>query len=305
MVSVASLLVTMVAGSLPAAVRRPQTAALVVVMPLACLVARVVPADHASGVVMVALGCAAAALVPMRWPTWGGVSTVAGIGLLIAPRFPADGRSAVLLLAGGVVALALVAVTEPLGHPRLRLPALPTVRRTPATGDQVRRHAVRLGTTIGVAATISLLVGHTSTFTAHSSWMLLAAWIALQPQPLASRHMALSRGAGTAAGAVVTLLLAFALPHTIWIGWAFLLLLFLAFGLRTVNHTWYCVLLTPVVVLGFAGTPLDPEMLAARVAWTAAGVLLAAVAAGFWAGDTDPAEASARTVPDAGQAAVA
>ncbi len=79
-------------------------------------------------------------------------------------------------------------------------------------------------------------------------------------------------------GAALTILLAATLPHGIWIGWIFLPLAFVCFGLRSVNYAWYCVVLTPIVVLGFAGGPLDPQVLAARVTWTVIGVALAVLA---------------------------
>ncbi len=83
--------------------------------------------------------------------------------------------------------------------------------------------------------------------------MSLGLWIALQPQPDATRHAPLQRGAGTAVGAVLTLLVASALPAALWPGWLFLAPAFVAFGLRTVNYAWYCVALTPIVVLGRPG----------------------------------------------------
>ena len=152
----------------------------------------------------------------------------------------------------------------------------------------MRRHALRLGVTIAAAATIALLVGDASTFTARSSWMLLGAFIALQPQPAATRDAAVQRAIGTVVGAGVTIALVSVMPHTIWIGWIFLLLAFVSFGLRSVNYAWYCVALTPIVVLGFAGGPLDYRILAARVTWTAAGVMLAVIARNvLWTREAD------------------
>jgi hypothetical protein len=110
--------------------------------------------------------------------------------------------------------------------------------------------------------------------------MLLGLWIALQPQAPATRNLALQRGVGTALGGLLTIAVAIAAPAAVWVGWIFLILAFASFRLRTVNYAWSCVLLTPIVVLGFAGAPLDPQVLAARVAWTVAGVVLAAVASG-------------------------
>ena len=62
----------------------------------------------------------------------------------------------------------------------------------------------------------------------------------------------------------------------------------MSFGLRSVNYAWYCVALTPIVVLGFAGGPLDYRILAARVTWTAAGVALAMIARNvLWTRDAE------------------
>ena len=68
------------------------------------------------------------------------------------------------------------------------------------------------------------------------------------------------------------------MPGSIWIGWLLVVLAFVAFGLRTVNYAWYCIVLTPIVVLGFTSGPLNLPVLAARVAWTTVGVLLAVIA---------------------------
>jgi uncharacterized membrane protein YccC len=124
-------------------------------------------------------------------------------------------------------------------------------------------------------------------------------WIALQPGASATRSLALQRGAGTVVGALVTLAFGVVVPHTIWLGWVLAVLAFVAFGLRTVNYAWYCVVLTPIVVLGFAGQPLDHRVLAARVAWTTAGVLLAVAARELlWARDErDPQPAASIEAP--------
>ena len=66
--------------------------------------------------------------------------------------------------------------------------------------------------------------------------MLLGVWIALQPYAVGTRHAALQRGVGTVVGAALTVLLAATLPHGIWIGWIFLPLAFVCFGLRSVNY---------------------------------------------------------------------
>jgi uncharacterized membrane protein YccC len=86
------------------------------------------------------------------------------------------------------------------------------------------------------------------------------------------------------------------MPHGLWIGWLFLALAFVAFGLRTVNYAWYCALLTPIVVLGFADARLDTEVLAARVTWTLVGVVIAAVVRHvLWNGSPRLADVDDRT----------
>ena len=258
--------------------RRIHGAAVVAAAPLAGLIYLVVPTHHPLAVVVMGLGCLAATIAPLRWPALGAAGAAFCLALLVLPRFPHDAHNSILLLVGGAIALAIVVATDALRHPSLRLPELPAARRAPSTPEELRRHALRLGATIAVAATIVLVTGDASTFTARSSWMLIGVWIALQPQQASTRHVALQRGIGTAIGGLLTIPLALALPGTMWAGWILMALVFVSFGLRTVNYAWYCVVLTPIVVIGFAGGPLDVRVLAARVPWTAAGVLLAVLA---------------------------
>jgi hypothetical protein len=278
-VSLAGLLVALVGGALPAGpTRRRYGPALVAALPLAAFVDLAVPAHSLLGIGCLVLAALIAGIAPLRSPGAGAVAGAFALGLIVLARVPAGTHTAWLLLVGGAMAMALVVATDALRHPRLGLPSLPTPAAAVVDADERRRHAARLAITIALAAAITAVAGSASAFAAHSSWMLLGAWIALQPHAPMTRHMALQRGAGTAVGALVTLLIAAALPHELWIGWLFLALAFVAFGLRTVNYAWYCVLLTPIVVLGFGQTQLDTQVLLARVTWTIAGVVLAVAA---------------------------
>ena len=197
-----------------------------------------------------------------------------------------------LPLAGAAISMGLVVATDALRHPRLRLPA--PLRRSQQSS---RTSAAATPCAATVAAPVAALAGETSSFAAHSTWILLGMWIARQPHVSVTRHVALQRGAGTALGALLTLVLVVAVPHGLWLGWLFLALAFVAFGLRTVNYAWYCVLLTPIVVRGFGDAPLDIQVLLARVAWTAAGVALAVLARHvLWHREPAPAAALAVSV---------
>ncbi|MFT3853370.1 MAG: FUSC family protein [Ilumatobacteraceae bacterium] len=150
-------------------------------------------------------------------------------------------------------------------RPRIGLPPLPASRPAAPPRQAVVRHALRLGVTLFVVAAAAHWIGHDTDFAAHSSWMLLGTWIAMQPDRQATTQAALRRGLGTAIGGLVTLVLVGITPSTLWVGWIFFVLAFVAFGLRTVNYAWYCVAMTPIVVVGFAGAELNREVLAARV----------------------------------------
>lgn len=295
LVSLAGLLVALVGGGLPAGpTRRRYGPALVAALPLAALLDAVVPPHSIVGIGCLVLAAVIAGIAPLRSPAAGAVAGAFALGLIVLAHLPVGGHAAWLLAIGGAMAMGLVVATDALRHPRLGLPALPTTAAAVVDPHERRRHAARLAITIALAAAITAAAGDASAFAAHSSWMLLGVWIALQPHAPMTRHMALQRGAGTAAGALVTLLIAAALPHGLWIGWLFLALAFFAFGLRTVNYAWYCVLLTPIVVLGFAQSArLDVEVLLARVTWTLAGVVLAVVARHLlWHGGRDTTAAA-------------
>jgi hypothetical protein len=285
------MLVAIVGSGLPAGpTRRLYGPALVVALPAAALLASTAPIHTVGGVAVLVAATLVAGLAPLRSPAAGAVASAFALSLIVLAHVPSDAHTALLLLAGGVIAMGIVVASDALRHPRLGLPALPSTAGRIVEPDERRRHALRLAVTLALTAGIAAVAGDASTFAAHSSWMLLGVWIALQPHAAVTRHVALQRGAGTALGALLTLLLAVAFPHGVWLGWLFLALAFVAFGLRTVNYAWYCVLLTPIVVLGFADTPLDVQVLVARVAWTAAGVVLAAVARHvLWNRDAEPA----------------
>ncbi len=278
-VAIAALLVSLIGGALPPGrIRRTSAPLLVAALPVAALVDSAVPPHSATGIGLLVLAALLAGLAPLRSAGAGAVASAFALALIVLGHVPGTSHSVMLLLFGGAAAMALVVVTDVLRHPRLGLPALPAPAVPAIDPAERRRHAVRLAVTLGAVATLVALVGESTPFAAHSSWMLLGVWIALQPRTHLTRHMAVQRGVGTALGGLVTVLLAATMPHGLWIGWVFLALAFVAFGLRTVNYSWYCVLLTPIIVLGFADLTLDGQVLLARITWTAAGVLVAVVA---------------------------
>jgi hypothetical protein len=299
LLALAGLLVTPVVGGLPAGpTRRRYGPSVVAAVAAAALVWAVVAPTSAFGIACLVVAALAAGLLPLRSPVAGTVASAFALSLIVLAHSPAGAHTALMLLAGGAGAMALVVATDALRHPGLRLPPLPAPTVAAVAPDERRRHAVRLAVTIGLTASLAAVVGDGSAFAAHSSWMLLGVWIALQPHAAVTRHVALQRAAGTVAGGLLTVLLAVAVPGVMWIGWLFLALAFVAFGLRTVNYSWYCVTLTPLVVLGFVQSQLNVQILAARVTWTALGVALAVVARHLlW---PDPVSAAAPVLAAAG-----
>ena len=294
-VALAGLLVALVVGSLPAGpTRRCYGPAVVAAAPAAALVYAVVAPNGVVAAAVIVLAALAAGMALLRSPAAGAVAGAFTLSLIVLGHAPAGAHTALLLLAGGAMTLGLVVATDHLRHPRLGLPELPAPVAAIVEPDERLRHALRLPVTVAVAATVALLVGQGSTFTAHSWWMLLGAWIALQPHASITQKVALQRGAGTLAGALLTAVVAAVWPSTVWIGWVFLVLAFVAFGLRTVNYAWYCVLLTPMIVIGFSQLPLDGQLLLARATWTVGGVLLAVIARHLlWNAVSDPAPSAA------------
>lgn len=286
--SLAGLLVALVGSSLPAGRSAALTGAgLVAVLPLVVALHAVVDPHGAGQILVIGAAGVLAGIAPLVAPSAAVLFKLAGIGVIITGELPATMRTAGLLVAGGAAAILVLVATRPLAHPRLGLPALPAARSAVASREATVRHALRLGVTLLAVAIVAHEIGHGSPFAARSSWMLLGVWIAMQPDRQATAQFAVRRGLGTAAGALVTLVLVAVAPPAVWLGWIFLVLAFVGFGLRTVNYAWYCVAITPVIVVGFAGTELNREVLAARVVWTTVGVA-AALAARFalWPADT-------------------
>jgi uncharacterized membrane protein YccC len=130
---------------------------------------------------------------------------------------------------------------------------------------------------------VAARAGTASTFAAQSGWLGIGAWIALDPHLDATVAKGVARLGGTLAGGALVLAIAALAPAHLWLGWLGLGLALVAFTLRPVNYAWYCVFLTPVVVLGLGPLDPDPGVLAARLVWTAAGVALAlALRLGAW-----------------------
>jgi hypothetical protein len=301
LLALAGLLVALVVGGLAAgSTRRRYGPGVVAAVPAAALVWAVVAPTSVLGIGCLVAAALAAGLVPLRSPAAGAVASSFALSLIVLAHAPAGTHTALVLLAGGAGAMALVVATDALRHPGLRLPPLPAPAVAAVAPEERRRPAVRLAVTIGLAASLAAVIGEGSAFAAHSSWMLLGVWIALQPHAAVTRHVALQRATGTVAGGLLTVALAVAVPGVVWIGWPFLALAFVAFGLRTVNYAWYCVALTPLVVLGFVQSELDVQVLAARVTWTALGVGLAVVARHVLWRDPAPVAADVRVAAAAG-----
>jgi hypothetical protein len=243
-----------------------------------CALYGVVPVHSPAGVVAVAAGAAVAGLSQLGPRLLAPVGTGLGLALFLVAEVPSTAHDAAVLAAGVALGLVVVVLTEPLRHPRVGLPALPAPVRPPADPLAQRRHAVRLAATIGVAATVTAVVGSGSVFAGHSVWMLLGVWIAMQPNRARSHVSAAQRALGTLAGGLAVVAVSTLLVHLVWIGWVLVALAFVGFGLRNVNYSWYCIGLTPIVVLGFSGHDLEPQVLVARLVWTLAGTLLALAA---------------------------
>ncbi|QXC61177.1 FUSC family protein [Aquihabitans sp. G128] len=153
---------------------------------------------------------------------------------------------------------------------------LRTTRRLPSPDPLVvRHHAVRLALALGFAGTVAEAVGSSTPIREHALWLGIGVWIVLQPYLHDTVAKAVQRGIGTVAGGLLTLALVQAVPAGLWVGWMFLVLAFVCFGIRPVNYGWYCVFLTPIIVIGFGPVVHDYAVLEARLGWTIAGSLLA------------------------------
>jgi len=199
--------------------------------------------------------------------------------LFLGDRIPATGDAERWLFLGGLAATAVTLATWPLARLPRRgaapVAARPAPVRPRPSVPAARHHAVRLAVALGIAGMVAARAGTASSFAAHSGWLGIGAWIALDPRLDVTLVKGVQRLAGTLAGGALVVAIAALAPAHLWLGWLALALALVAFTLRPVNYAWYCVFLTPVVVLGLGPLDPDPGVLAARLVWTAAGVALA------------------------------
>ena len=180
---------------------------------------------------------------------------------------------------GGVLAVAVAVLASPLTPEHLRLEGRASaVDRRIAT-----HHGIRLATALGVSAVVAEVAGHGTPLRPHAFWMAVGVWVVLQPHLHDTVTKGVQRAAGTLVGGALSVALLQTLPTDLWFGWLVLALAFVCFGIRSVNYGWYCVVLTPIVVLGFSPIVADNAVLEARLGWTAAGIVLAlAVRFAMW-----------------------
>lgn len=278
MLSLAGLLFVLVASGLGPDLRSrvPSSGAVVAGLGAAGLLAQVVHLRSAFGVVVLAAAAGATALAPAVSPRFAAAFRAFALTLVLLVAVAPSARATELLVLGSLLAFASVEATRPLGRTRLLAPRMPRpVAPAPLDRSATTAHALRLAVAIGLCAWLALAVGATSPFTAHATWAMVGVWVALRPHHHLTRDLAVQRFAGTVVGAAATLAVVAAYPSGHWLGWGLVPLVFVAFGLRSVNYAWYCVAVTPVIVVGFTGTELEPDVLAARVIWTALGVAIA------------------------------
>lgn len=270
LMGISGFLGTLVLGSLPSTRQLLRHGpGLALMLPLA-----VVPAMVATGLGHVGLLVATAwavGLAPLARAPLPAYLRAFGIGVLLSPEVPATWSSVGWMVVGGILAVAIAVATQPL---RRRWPARPPAVRTPDR-VAVHHHAVRLAVAIGIAGLAAWALGDRSVLDAHSLWIGIGVWVVLQPYLDDTVVRGAERAVGTLAGGGVTILLVHALPDGVWIGWLFLLLVVVAMGARSLNYAWYCVAVTPVIVIGFGPVSTDLTVLGARVLWTAIGAALA------------------------------
>lgn len=212
-----------------------------------------------------------------------------GLALILAPELPTTAFAVRWVAIGGLLAVAVTLLTSRLTPDHLRSPG------RPAGPDRsvVRHHAVRLALALGVAGAIAQVAGDATPIREHALWLGIGVWIVLQPYLHDTVAKAVQRGTGTVLGGLLTLALVQAVPSGLWVGWLFLVLAFLCFGIRPVNYGWYCVFLTPIIVMGFGPVTHDYAVLEARLGWTVAGSLLAlALRFALWPAHGHPVVAS-------------
>jgi len=264
--------------------------ALATVLPLTVLVSMAVGTGPGRVAALAVVGLVAG--LSVGWPTLlGTYARSFGLALIISPELPGTAFAVRWVAAGGLLAVAVTLLTSRLTPDHLRSPGRPPV----PDRTVVRHHAVRLALALGLAGAVAAAAGSSTPIREHSLWLGIGVWIVLQPYLHDTVAKAVQRGTGTVIGGLLTLALVQAVPAGFWVGWLFLVLAFLCFGIRPVNYGWYCVFLTPIIVMGFGPVTHDYAVLEARLGWTVAGSLLAlAIRFALWPTHGHPGAGPAR-----------
>jgi uncharacterized membrane protein YccC len=147
-----------------------------------------------------------------------------------------------------------------------------------APGSLMLRHLARFVVAMGVAGTISWLIGQDSVFRNDSHWLALGLFVSLQPGYSATVVRGLQRAGGTLLGGALCFALVAVLPGDFWFGYLVPFLALIGMSLMTANYTWMAIAITPLVVIGFTGdVAMHYDVLAARIGYTALGCLFAIV----------------------------
>src|SRR5262249_5780342 len=147
------------------------------------------------------------------------------------------------LFLGGLAATAVTLATWPLA--RLHRPGAAPAAARPApvrprpSAAAARHHAVRLAVALGIARLVAAPAGTASSLAAHSGWLGVGAWIALDPRLDVTVTKGVQRLVGTLAGGALVVAIAAVAPAHLWLGWLALAMALVAFTLRPVNYAWY------------------------------------------------------------------
>jgi uncharacterized membrane protein YccC len=153
----------------------------------------------------------------------------------------------------------------------------PTRLRDNLTLDSlVFRHALRLAVACATAVAV-----YSHFHIAHGAWVTLTVFVILKPDFGGTRQRAIQRVAGTVAGGLLGIALAYAIQHPLAILIALGMLAFAAFSQMSLEYHRFVFFLTPFVVMLLSlGHPGDWQVALVRMANTIVGGLIA-LAAGY------------------------
>jgi uncharacterized membrane protein YccC len=172
----------------------------------------------------------------------------------------------------------------------------PTRLRDNLTRDSlIFRHALRLAVACATAVAV-----YSSFHIAHGAWVTLTVFVILKPDFGGTRQRAIQRVAGTVAGGLLGIALAYGIQHPLAILIALGVLAFAAFSQMSLEYHRFVFFLTPFVVMLLSlGHPGDWQVALVRMVNTVVGGLIA-LAAGYtlwpaWALESLPSQLAKAT----------